>query len=315
MPIRLRVLAHAVGTAPAVERAVEIADGTSEIRIGRRSDLELPLPFPEVSPVHARIRRAGRELLLEDLGSAGGTWLGAERLVPGVPRPLVPGTELAIAHVALVFEGEGAAGGRAEGTATIARRLVADLFAAAPDGGTPELELLGGPEPGRRLVLRESGRPYLLGRGPECDLAIAVEEISREHAAFVWTAEGVVVRDLGSKNGIMLAGARLEAAHHLRDGDVVGVGPLALRLRDPVDRYLRELEQPPSGAPAAEALPEAAPEPEPEATSASEPASAAAPEPPRPPTRAGRFAMIVALVVLAAVAAAVVALVVATSAG
>ena len=58
---------------------------------------------PGVSAHHARIRRDGRDWLVEDLGSKNGTVLvsGASHeavaLVAGVPVPLRPGDELALA--------------------------------------------------------------------------------------------------------------------------------------------------------------------------------------------------------------------------
>jgi pSer/pThr/pTyr-binding forkhead associated (FHA) protein len=251
VPIRIRIPAVAPG---ATERVVEIADAAREIRVGSAADLELPLPLPGIAALHARIFRgpAGEGWQVEDLGSAGGSWLGAERLAPGAPRPLPAGSALTLARTALLFDGEAAPVPNADGTATIARRLVRDLFAGDPRAAAPELEVVVGPEPGRRLALRESDRPYLVGRGAACDLALVIEEISREHAAFVWTGEGVVVRDLGSKNGVLVAGARVGSGHRLRDGDVVELGSAALRLDDPTDRYLRELEGPPPGAPAEE---------------------------------------------------------------
>jgi len=183
---------------------------------------------------------------------------------------------------------------KAEGTATIARRLVGDLFASGSGpGSTPELEVIAGPEPGQRLALTETGRPYLVGRGAGCALPLVVEEISREHAVFVWTTEGVVVRDLGSKNGVVVAGARIATEQRLHHGDLVEIGPVTLRLRDPVDRYLAELAGP-------------ARPPAPEPPSAAAPL---VPEPPRdePAARGSRAAIILASVAIGALVAVVVA--------
>src|SRR5262245_32509233 len=142
MPIRLRILPSARAGGPAAERVVEVDGervGGAGIRIGRGPDVELPLPFAALAPVHARIFRDGAGWMVEDLGGAGGTWLGARRLPPGAPSPLAAGAELAVAGVALVFDGEAAPAARADGTATIARRLVADLLASAPEGAAPAL--------------------------------------------------------------------------------------------------------------------------------------------------------------------------------
>jgi pSer/pThr/pTyr-binding forkhead associated (FHA) protein len=306
MPVRIRILPGARGGGPAAARVVEIdgeraGDGDG-IRIGRGPDVELPLPFAALAPVHARIFRDGARWMIEDLGGAGGTWLGAQRLQPGAPSALAAGAELAVAGVALVFDGEAAPAPRADGTATIARRLVADLLAAAPEGAAPALSVVSGPEAGRRLALRESDRPYLVGRGVACDLALDSDEVSREHAAFVWTVEGVVVRDLGSKNGVVVGGARVEGPRRLRDRDRVAIGPLSLELSDPVDRYLADLTATP-------AVPVPAAPPPATATRA----ELAAPPPPATPARAsrtGRAMVVVAAGTLLAIAAAAVALLV-----
>ncbi len=130
-----------------------------------------------------------------------------------------------------------------------------------------------------------------MGRAETCALPLGVEEVSREHAAFVRGAAGVVVRDLGSKNGVVIAGARVAGERTLADGDVIEVGPVALRLDDPVSRYLRAL-----AALAAE-----------EADAAARPASMSVAAPRK--RRSTQLAVVVAatvLVLLAAVAAALV---------
>src|ERR1700748_833112 len=98
MPLRFRVLpaddARAPGRPPAgplVEREVQVPDATGEVRIGRRADVELPLPFAALSAVHARLARGDRGWQIEDAGSRNGTWLGGARLAPGERRAIAPG--------------------------------------------------------------------------------------------------------------------------------------------------------------------------------------------------------------------------------
>src|SRR5262249_7369335 len=128
---------------------------------------------------------------------------------PGMPvHSLGPGAARAA--------GENApAPGGAPGTATIARRLVGGLLGAA-ETGVPTLAAVRG-APGRRLALTEVGRSYVVGRGGACALPLDVEEVSREHAAFMREASSVVVRDLGSKNGVLVAGARIQGERRLAD--------------------------------------------------------------------------------------------------
>jgi len=262
MPLRFRIL-PTDGAAPAgpagpagpfVARDVELPDDVDEVRLGRRPDVELPLPFAVLSGVHARLSRAAGGWVVEDAGSTNGTWLDGARLEPGARLPLVPGAELRLASVRLRFEGSGPSVPAAAGTGTIARRLVDDLFASAADGA-PALRVVRGAPP-RALTLAVAGRSYVAGRAESCALCLAVEEVSREHAAFVRDADGgVVVRDLGSKNGVVLRGVRVAGELVLADGDLVQIGPVTLALYDPVTRYLRELEQippdPPTTAPEA----------------------------------------------------------------
>ena len=46
-------------------------------------------------------------------------------------------------------------------------------------------------------------RPLVVGTSPECDLVLADPKVSRRHCEIRLTPEGVVVRDLGSKNGTL----------------------------------------------------------------------------------------------------------------
>jgi pSer/pThr/pTyr-binding forkhead associated (FHA) protein len=240
MPVRFRVCAAPAGASS--ERVVDVADDAREIRLGRRADLELPLPFKTLSSIHARVGRDRDGFWIEDAGSTNGTRVGGTRLAPGERRPLIPGAELRLAEVRLVFEGATApAQDRepTEGTATIARRLVADLF----DASSVVTVTAGAPP--QRLVLAEEGRLYVVGRADTCALSFDVEHVSREHAAFLRTPAGVILRDLGSKNGVLVNATRVTSDHVLSDADQIQIGPVTLTLEDPVSRYIRELEEEP----------------------------------------------------------------------
>jgi pSer/pThr/pTyr-binding forkhead associated (FHA) protein len=322
MPLRLRLLPHPAPTGgadrgPTTERAIELSDGTREVRIGRRPDVELPLPFPSLSGLHARLTATGDGWRIEDLGSTNGTRVDGVRLGGGETRALNPGAQLLLGEVTLIFDGVVSPILGAEGTATIARRLVSDLFAVAPGTATPTLTIVSGVRTGPALRLDDLDRRYLVGRIESCDLPLPSEEISREHAAFVRLWDGVVVKDLGSKNGVLVNDTPVTAGEQrLRDGDLVRIGPATLRLSDPADRYLRELEaraeaNPAVAPPAAD--PDAAPEaidgaPVPVAGAPTQPLAENTPPEKPLPARGSRTAIVVAAAVLLIVGVVVLAL-------
>jgi len=68
----------------------------------------------------------------------------------------------------------------------------------------------------------------VVGRDPMCDLSETDTLLSRRHAEFTIAGDSVVVRDLGSRNGIYVNGSRI-AEGTLQSGDVVRIGHLQLQ--------------------------------------------------------------------------------------
>lgn len=127
-----------------------------------------------------------------------------------------------------------------ESTAALARRLVADKQGQA--GEVPRLVVEGGPSHGQELRLDKLGQPYRIGRSVGCHLVVPDDDMSREHAEIERRWDGIFVRDLESKNGVLLHGKRLARECRLADGDRVEMGQTLLVLDDPGDRRLRQLQ-------------------------------------------------------------------------
>ncbi len=70
----------------------------------------------------------------------------------------------------------------------------------------------------------------VFGRGSGCEVHVADPRLSRRHAAFEVPPDGRsgIVRDLGSTNGVLVNGDRINGSANLRAGDVVVCGPVAL---------------------------------------------------------------------------------------
>jgi hypothetical protein len=52
--------------------------------------------------------------------------------------------------------------------------------------------------------LRDEGREYVVGRGPQCDLVLEDREVSREHVRLIRSGYTVFIKDLGSTRGSWL---------------------------------------------------------------------------------------------------------------
>jgi predicted component of type VI protein secretion system len=83
--------------------------------------------------------------------------------------------------------------------------------------------------PGQLISLSESpnillDKPILvLGRHPECDVQLNSRKISRRHCCVAQVSDSLLVRDLGSTNGIRINGTRVIEGR-LKHGDELTVG-------------------------------------------------------------------------------------------
>src|SRR3954453_7630952 len=87
-----------------------------------------------------------------------------------------------------------------------------------------QLIVVQGKAEGKTIPL--TGPVFRIGRGETCHLRPNSERVRREHAEFTVSADHVVVRDLGSRNGTLVNGRALTQPYILKDRDLVQVGPL-----------------------------------------------------------------------------------------
>src|SRR5271156_6564996 len=73
-------------------------------------------------------------------------------------------------------------------------------------------------------------RPVLLvGRHQDCDVRINSPKVSRRHCCLAMAYDRVLIRDLGSRNGVRVNG-RVVDESRLYDGDELAIGPFLFRL-------------------------------------------------------------------------------------
>ena len=59
---------------------------------------------------------------------------------------------------------------------------------------------------------------FIIGRSTECQLSLDDPLVSRKHALLVVTEAAVEVEDLGSRNGVLVNGVRIERPTRLTEG-------------------------------------------------------------------------------------------------
>jgi len=135
------------------------------------------------------------------------------------------------------------------------------------------LEIVEGPDAGRQIPL--SAEPLEIGRDSDLGLELGSDDlVSRRHARVTPTTGGVVVEDLGSRNGTFVNGDEIHSPAYLAPGSQLLIGVTLLELRTaaaaagstavrPIPSNLTALRPVPSSRPAAPAPPPPAPAPAP----------------------------------------------------
>lgn len=69
---------------------------------------------------------------------------------------------------------------------------------------------------------------FVIGRAKGCQLRPQSDAISRQHCVISVNEENATIRDLGSRNGTIVNGEKVQGTYTLADGDDLRVGPLFL---------------------------------------------------------------------------------------
>ena len=214
------------------DRSFEVEAGSVAV-IGRHPDSALVVEDDRVSRRHVQVRHLDGEWILEDLGSANGTFVDgmrvSRRIVDGAVEVRLGGLDGAVLHLdprslRPSSSGDLTAPGGLRHRETMVRPWSEEERAVAPQ---PDGEELGAPlrlHPVRAGTIR-------IGRADDNDVVIHDLEASRHHAAIeIAPGRRPVVRDLDSHNGTYVSGQRITAPVELADGQIVSIGSRLLRL-------------------------------------------------------------------------------------
>lgn len=88
------------------------------------------------------------------------------------------------------------------------------------------------PVTGRGVKIPIDKAIIFIGRHPDCDVVITRSRmISRKHCALVQIDNSLIIRDLGSTNGVKVNGERVEKEAHFTSGDTVTIGDIDYTVR------------------------------------------------------------------------------------
>jgi pSer/pThr/pTyr-binding forkhead associated (FHA) protein len=226
--------------------APSITFDAPRIVIGRGDGCEVRLPDPSVSHRHASIRQRGTDYVVLDEGSSNGTFVGPVKLSPQAPRVVRSGDLVRVGRVWLELRIEQApvTQGQKLATSDLALALVAQALTAQGERASARVFVVRGPDQGSELLIDDSGAPRVIGRGAGVDLSLEDPDLSRRQVEVKRRGTEILVRDLNSKNGSMLGGARLDPSKDAVWPLTVPllIGATELGYDDPLRAALQELE-------------------------------------------------------------------------
>lgn len=92
-----------------------------------------------------------------------------------------------------------------------------------------KLKVIGGKNDGREIRIGVS--EFVIGRGDDAHLKPSSDLISRRHCSLKIDQGGVLIADLGSRNGTYVNGEKLQEAYRAKSGDTLRVGRLQFEVR------------------------------------------------------------------------------------
>jgi ABC-type multidrug transport system ATPase subunit/pSer/pThr/pTyr-binding forkhead associated (FHA) protein len=208
------------------------------------ADIKLDAVAAVVSRRHAEIRRRPDGVfLIVDLKSFNGTLLNQRRITQ--PEVLHQGdrVQLGAGGPVLCFNDPSQPPPAAD--FNVSMEMSGPVIAVSSDmaqiqartivyqPGTERIAQSGGVASGEQLLFQRTfnGKQMLsVGRGAENDIRLDGLTISKHHAQFLDTQQGVMVEEASATNGVYLNGGRVSGRRPVGIEDIVQIGPFVLRV-------------------------------------------------------------------------------------
>ena len=123
----------------------------------------------------------------------------------------------------------------------LSTRVVEGGGAALLEIDGAELRVVGGPDRGLRVALGTDS--LRIGTAPDCELVVRDPTVSTRHAEIAVTRRGYLIRDLRSKNGVLIGRVPIDRAY-LVDGLKIELGETVLSVHATGDRHEVRLSAP-----------------------------------------------------------------------
>jgi len=245
--------------------------------IGRAADCHLRAHSDQVSTHHCEILVQPNGPMLLDLGSRNGTFVDGQRL--DAPRLIRDGALIQVGPLQLLVEilqGDGHSTNDTDrgpdsksGTSNPNSSEATVLETTSPAGVAPKpvasLAAVGGRRPLASLAQLRGQSPvqvtlhvangrnagvkvpvqrhrFVIGRAKDCHLCAHSDEVSGHHCEILVQPNGVLVLDLGSRNGTFVDGRQIDGPCALNDGARLRVGSLELLVEISESKWRRASE-------------------------------------------------------------------------
>ncbi len=170
------------------------------VRIGRGPDNDAVIDYPIISWEHARLVQEGEQFYVEDLNSRNG--VAVNRVENRVRRAVVqPGDDIFLGSYKIPVD-----------------RLLGARPSKVGEAAQQKVNF--------------SGSELMVGRDPTCDQPLDYPMISWHHAKLTRAPEGMLVEDLGSRNGTFVNGVRITGRVLVKSGDQIGLGSFRFQLQE-----------------------------------------------------------------------------------
>ncbi len=202
-----------------------------QVSIGRATANDIVLKDPRASRMHLRLERKAGSWRLQDLDSANGVFVNGQRVQRAI---LAPGDLITIGKDVLRYEEGPDAPSRPppiNTQADLERTLASATLAMTLNNPVaPHLVVYSG---GRTWTMPLLNDVVSIGRQSNNDLTLDLPRVSRRHARIERSGDAFYIRDLGSTNGTIVSGERIER-ERLQAGDVIRIGGAQLIFKSPV---------------------------------------------------------------------------------